>query len=209
MEFKNNGIVSNKVLNELDKFTLRFIKLLEKYADYVIVSGYVSIILGRSRASEDVDLLIPKLEQSKFTELFNFLLVNNYECANTSISNEAYKMLEDHAIRFFEKGKPIPNIEFKQISTDIQKYALKNRLKLIIKDEFLFISPLELQIAYKLSLMPDKGFEDISSDKDFEDAMHIYKTFNEKLNIEKLMYFINLLNVKKKWELLKNEANRN
>lgn len=209
MEFTNKEIISNKVLNELDKFTIRFVKHLEKYTDYVIVSGYVSIVLGRSRASEDIDLLIPKTNQSKFTELFNYLLENNYECANTSIPEEAYRMLEQHAIRFFEKSKPIPNIEFKQINTEIQKYALENKIKLILKNTILFISPLELQIAYKLSLISAKDFDEISSDKDFEDALHIYKTFKEKLDIEKLIYFINLLKVNKKWEMLKDESNRN
>ena len=64
-------IYTNKVLNELDKFTIEFISILEKYTPYVIVSGYVSILLGRSRASEDVDLLIPLMSFDKFSFLIN------------------------------------------------------------------------------------------------------------------------------------------
>ena len=51
----------NKVLNELDKFVIEFVNILEKHVGYVIVSGYVSILLGRARASEDVDLLVPEM----------------------------------------------------------------------------------------------------------------------------------------------------
>jgi len=54
MEYYNEKgeIKINKELNNLDKFVLDFISLLE---EYVIVSGYVSILLRRSRATEDVD----------------------------------------------------------------------------------------------------------------------------------------------------------
>ena len=51
-------IILDKELNELDKYVLEFIKILEKHVDYVIISGYVSILLGRSRSTEDIDLFI-------------------------------------------------------------------------------------------------------------------------------------------------------
>lgn len=58
MEFvTERKIKLGKSLSELDKFVLRFIRIVEKYVDYVIISGYVVILLGRSRATEDVDLL--------------------------------------------------------------------------------------------------------------------------------------------------------
>lgn len=45
--------------------------------------------------------------------------------------------------------------------------------------------------------------DEISSDKDFEDAKHLYETFKEKLNKEKLINYIKLFKVENKWELLK------
>ena len=38
-------------------------------------------------------------------------------------------MLSEHAIRFFEKGSPIPNIEFKIIKTELEEYAFNNKIK--------------------------------------------------------------------------------
>jgi hypothetical protein len=38
----------NRELSDLDRFALKFITILEKHTTYVIVSGYVSILLGRS-----------------------------------------------------------------------------------------------------------------------------------------------------------------
>lgn len=183
---------SSRILSELDEFVIKFTKILEKYTDYVIVSGYVSIVLGRSRATEDVDLLIPKMQKEKFVELFNFLLNNGYECANTSIPEEAFSMLNDFAIRFYEEKKPIPNIEFKQIKTDLDKYSFENRIRLRLPNYILFLSPLELQIAYKLYLSSEKF------DKDIEDARHIYKMFKGNINKEALLLFLRKLNIEEK-----------
>ena len=45
----------DRELNELDLFVLDFVKVLEKHARYVLISGYVALLFGRSRTTEDVD----------------------------------------------------------------------------------------------------------------------------------------------------------
>ncbi|MBU5688714.1 MAG: hypothetical protein KQA41_00585 [Candidatus Aenigmarchaeota archaeon] len=57
---KNRIFLKNKKINNLDKFVIKFVKILEKYTRYVIVSGYVSILFGRSRATEDIDIIVEK-----------------------------------------------------------------------------------------------------------------------------------------------------
>lgn len=148
-------IYSDKLINELDKFAIGFINILEKFTDYVIVSGYVSIVLGRTRASEDVGVLIPKMNFDKFYRLFDELNKNNFECLNSYDVKEAFEIWHQHAIRFSKERMPILNIEFKMITNKIQEDAFENKIKLILKDEVLYISPLELQVAYKLSLMAE------------------------------------------------------
>jgi len=54
------------ILSNLDKFVLEFIKVLEQHVDYVIISGYVSIVLGRTRITEDIDVFIKKFLKSNF-----------------------------------------------------------------------------------------------------------------------------------------------
>jgi len=49
VEVKDDKIVMDKELNNLDLFTLDFIRILEKYGTYALVSGYVAILFGRSR----------------------------------------------------------------------------------------------------------------------------------------------------------------
>lgn len=180
----------SKKNNELDTFVLDFVELLK---DYVIVSGYVSILTGRSRSTEDIDLLIHSLNFEEFEEYWKKFEKAGFECLNTSKENEAFDMLKDHAIRFARKGKPIPNMEFKVITNDVQKYSLNHKIKVILGHKEMFISPFEMQIAYKLFL---------GSEKDLEDAKHIYVLFKEKLNNNELLNLLNKLNVTDKFQLI-------
>jgi hypothetical protein len=203
-DVQKGEIYSNKIVNELDNFVIDFIKILDKNEiKYVIVSGYVSIVLGRTRASEDVDLLIPKINFDEFCKIFNSLKDNNFECLNTYIIKEAFEEWHDYAIRFSRIGRPTPNMEFKMITNKIQEEAFEKKIKLFFGDNLLYISPLELQIAYKLSIIGKGDFEEISSDKDFEDAKHIYEYFKDKLNKERLSYYIHLLKAEEMWKWLK------
>lgn len=190
----------DRELNELDKFVFDFCRLLK---DYVIVSGYVSILFGRSRATEDVDLLIPRMSKEEFEGLWIKIYKNGFECINTSDFNEAFEMLKEHAIRFFFKNKkPVPNIEFKFIKRDLDEYSFKNKIRVMIKKDILFVSPIELQIAFKLFLASEGRDDEIGSDKDIEDARHLYKIFRDKINKEEMSYFINKLDVGKKLKWL-------
>ena len=184
-------IIVKRKLNKLDEFVLDFVGSLESY---VIVSGYVSILLGRSRATEDIDLLIPKIGFSDFQRLWKKLNEEDFECLNTYDVKEAHEMLDEFAIRFSRKGKAIPNMEFKMISNDLQKYSFDKKIKVVIEDKILYISPLEMQITYKLLL---------GSNKDLEDAKHIYELFKEKLDKDELTYLVNELKVKDNFEKIK------
>jgi len=186
-------ITLNREFNELDKFVIDFCSILE---EYVIVSGYVSILFGRSRATEDVDLLVPCLDENKFNLLWERIENAGFECLNTQDITEAFQMLKENAIRFSRKNKPLPNIEFKLIKNDIDKYSFKNKLKVNLKRGSLFISPIEMQIAYKLWLA--KG----GNEKDIEDSKHLYELFKEKLNKLELTKLVKELKVEKEFKII-------
>ncbi|USZ73518.1 hypothetical protein [Natronosalvus halobius] len=88
--------------------------------------------------------------------------------------DEMYSMLsEGNRIWIAEEGEMYPNFEIWFVSTDVKREALT-----ITSDEGqIEISPLELQIAYKLRLAQAS---DSLSGKDFEDALHLYFTFEER-----------------------------
>ena len=193
IEYIDNKIVLEKELNDLDLFTLDFTNILNKLnIKYVIVSGYVAILFGRSRGSEDVDLIIENMDYSKFNELWTELYTK-FECIlvdTPKIAYDDYLKLKDR-LRFAKADTFIPNMEVKTPSTDIENWVLTNSIEVNLNKNKLFISSFELQIAYKLYL---------GSEKDIEDARYLYKLFSDRLDQNKLSEFINLLEVKNKFE---------
>lgn len=193
-EYKRNKIVFNRELSNLDKLVLKFVRILDKEkVEYVIISGYIAILFGRSRGTEDVDLFIEEMPFARFESFWKALEKEGFECINVFSPKEAYKeFLKDKtSIRFAEKGDFIPNFELKFPQTKYNQYSMKHKIKVLLNNVRLNTSEIELQIAFKLNL---------GSDKDFEDARHLYKVFKEFLDINLLKTQIKELNVENEAE---------
>ena len=186
---KGSIILKNKSLSELDKFVIYFVNVLNDHFKYVIVSGYVAILFGRSRGTEDVDILTEKLTKSKF---YNFVdeIEGTYDFLNPENKEGLYEMLgENLGIRISKKNEIIPNIEFKFIKNKVEEFVLENRLKILLNDNLLYISPIEIQLAYKLYL---------GSEKDIMDAAYLYELFQENIIRSEVEYWANYFNVQDK-----------
>jgi len=195
MEFKKDkeGYILDKELNGLDKFAINFVKVLNKLKiNYVIISGYVSILLGRSRASEDIDMFIEELTYEDFLKLWAELL-NKFKCLNTEDSKEAYEdfLKVGDSIRFSLPDSPIPNMEIEFPNSDNAKWILLNKIKVILNQNVLEISKLEQQIAYKLVL---------GSEKDIEDAKYIYDLMIKELDLKLLFDLLRRFNKLKEFK---------
>ncbi|MDD5144464.1 hypothetical protein [Methanoregula sp.] len=166
--------LSEKVLTSLDRFVLDFTRILEQKTDYVIVSGYVAILFGRSRGTEDVDILIPPLDEDIFGQLHHALITGGYEFLNAEDARGLFDMLTGGmGIRIARKDQCIPNIELKFLKDDVDQYVFRNRTGVTIPGASFFISPIDIQIAYKLYL---------GSDKDIEDAVYLWEIFKSDLD---------------------------
>jgi hypothetical protein len=169
---------NEKRITLLDRFVLDFLRVLEPRTPYVIVSGYVAILFGRSRGTEDVDILIPRLEEDTFTGLHNALICEGYEFLNAEEVDGLYDMLSQKmGIRVAKTDQIIPNIELKFLKDDIDQSVFQNRVEVVLPDAHMFISPLEIQIAYKIYL---------GSPKDIEDALFLHEIFKEHLDMSHL-----------------------
>ena len=137
MEFEyTRDIISieNKVLTKLDEFVLDFLDVLEKYCSYVIISGYLSILFGRARGTEDVDIFIEHVDKKIFVSFYKELIKDNYYFLNPEDENGLYEMLtENLGIRAAKKDTIIPNIEMKYIKDDIDRFTLEKRVKIILR----------------------------------------------------------------------------
>lgn len=180
----------------MDKLVIRFTRVLDRLGvDYVIISGYIAILFGRSRNTEDVDLFISQMPPEKFTALWNALEAEGFECIITSDPQNAYNdYLQDKlALRFAVKGTLEPNFEVKFPKTDLNRYSLENKVVVEIGRQRLNTSRMELQIAFKLYL---------GSDKDIEDAVHLWELFKSHLDKKLLRAFAERLKVTGKLQLL-------
>lgn len=184
-------ITFEKNLNKLDKFVIDFTNILNSLSiNYVIVSGYVAILFGRNRSSEDIDIIIDHIDKELFFKLFNKINLK-FECINTSDINSAFDdyLNKDSSIRFAYKKSFIPNMEIKFKKDLFDDYSLKEKIEITLNKNKFYISPLEIQIMYKLFL---------GSEKDIEDARFLYKRFEKNIDELKLNEFKNKLNIKNK-----------
>ncbi len=187
IEFKNKKIRLKRDITDLDKFVFEMIKIIEKHTKYVIISGYIAILFGRTRGTEDIDIFIEKIDFETFEKMFDNLIENDMWCINGSNKKTMFKLLEDNlAIRFAKKDTVIPNFEIKFIKDIYSKYSLENKIKVILDGEELYTSLLEMQIPYKLEL---------GSEKDLEDATHLYVLFEKYLDMKKMKEIAKMLKV--------------
>jgi hypothetical protein len=184
---KGKLFMNNKVISDLDTFVLDFIQILKHYTEYVIVSGYISILLGRARGTEDIDILIPPLIKKKFFMFYEKLIEKKYVILNPENEYGLYSMLEDGlGIRIAGRDTVIPNIELKFIKNEFDFFSFKNKLQIIMDSKNLYIPPFELQIPYKLYL---------GSPKDIEDALYLWDLSKNHVNKEIMQEFMQTLQV--------------
>ncbi len=182
IRFIKERIEFEKEINSLDRLTIDFSSVLNKLSiKYVIVSGYVSILFGRNRSSEDIDLILEKTPLVKFKELWNEL-EKKFECINAESLESAYNnyLMHDNSVRFSRKGNYIPNIEIKFPKLELDFWTLRNSKEVLFNGNKVFISPIEIQIPFKLFL---------GSEKDIEDAKYLYNIFKDNLDINLLKEF--------------------
>jgi hypothetical protein len=174
-ELKDNKLRFNRESSDLDELVISFVALLDKTGiKYVIISGYVAILFGRSRTTEDVDIFIEKTDFGTFGRFFDEFERNGYWLLNGNGKEDAFDTLNELlSIRVAKKNDAIPNFEIKFPKKDTDFVSLNQSLEVVINDKHIRISPFEVQIPFKVWL---------GSDKDIEDAAHIYELFNEKLN---------------------------
>ena len=191
VDLKKKEIKLSKTLTFYDDFVIEFISILNSLKiKYVIISGYVVLLFGRPRLTEDIDIFLEDLDESRLKQLFE-VLQKDYWIMNAS-SFDAAKNFYNHkdAWRVSKKNEIFPNMEVKRLKSDFDYISLNNSIKVTLNEKFdILISPLELQIAYKLYL---------GSSKDLEDARYLNDLFKDKLDNNLLESYARELKIKLK-----------
>lgn len=165
--------------NILDKLCEEFCAIVEKHCKYIVVSGFLAIASGRTRGTEDIDMIIERLNFNKFKLLFKDLAKNNFVCMQSSDAEEVYSYLKDNiSVRFTWKDKELPEMEVKFAKDLLDEYQLKNKVKLELTCLDIWFSNVNVNIAFKEELL--------KSPKDLEDARHLRIVYSEQVNEEEI-----------------------
>ncbi len=186
----------DRELSNLDRFALDFTKVLRDYVDYVIVAGYVSILLGRSRVTEDIDVFIKKMPFEQFSQLYKKLKETGFWCINAEDEKEVFSYLnEGLAVRFSYEGVGVPNFEVKFPKDKLDEKVFEDSVTVFFPNDKIVISSLERNITFKRYFL--------GSDKDIEDAIHLEELFKNKLDKEKINKIKELIKARRKWKTKK------
>jgi hypothetical protein len=153
--------------NILDDFCNKFCKVLERHCKYIIVSDFVAISSGRTRGTEDIDIIIEKLDERRFIKLHTELIKAGFVCMQSDDPDYIYdKYLNDKvSVRYTFDDIPVPEIELMFTKDVLDEMQLKSRIKLPITGLDLWFSDINFNIAFKEIYL--------GSDKDIEDARHL------------------------------------
>src|SRR5659263_710987 len=116
----------------LDAFAEDFVHVVQKHTKYIIVSGFVAIAHGRSRGTEDIDLIIERIGKDEFKEMHNI-----------------------------RKGHFLPEMELKLARDELDEYQIRTRKKLPLTGLDIYFSSIEMNIAFKEELLrSEKDIDD-------------------------------------------------
>lgn len=165
--------------NILDRFCEEFCAIVEKHCKYIVVSGFLAIASGRTRGTEDIDMIIERIDFDKFKMLFQDLTTKSFACMQSSDAEEVYSYLKDNiSVRFTWKEKALPEMEVKFAKDVLDEYQLKNRVKLELTGLNIWFSNVNVNIAFKEELL--------KSPKDLEDAKHLRIVYAEQVKEEEI-----------------------
>lgn len=167
---KGNKLKIDKKITKLDGFVLETVRIVSKYADYVIIGGYISIFFGRARATEDIDIFIKKIDFGRFSGMFDEFNSKGFEF-NIEDKKALYNDYLAHGlpINVWRKNLPLLRLEIKFALKESQKKAFENPFTALFEGKQLMFAGIESQIAYKRYIL--------KSEKDLEDARHLELVF--------------------------------
>ena len=196
VELADRGLVVDREPNRLDELAVGFSEVLSRLdIDHVFVAGYVAILAGRSRSTEDIDVFVERCSAERINELVAELEREGYWGPAMPLSETYGNLSKGTNIWVAPDGEMTPHLEVKFPSDEFDNASLANAVDAHVGGHTVPIGPLELQIAYKLSL---------GSRTDLEDAAHLYTLFGETLSRDRLETWVERLDVEDRYERLTN-----
>ena len=195
MEFTDEGVVIDKPPSDLDRLMLEVGDVLDAVGiEYSVVSDYVAVLFGRSRATEYIDVITERFDEGTADELAKRLREAGYWGSAMPLDDLHETLADDLPARIAEEGHRVPNVELKFASDESDRISLDNAISVRLGRETLRVGSLEFQIAYKL---------DMGAQKDYEDAVYLHEVAEPSLNRTALEKYVTKLGVEDEYEQLR------
>jgi hypothetical protein len=194
MEFTDEGVVIDKPPSDLDRLMLEVGGILDDVdIEYSVVSGYVAVLFGRSRATEDIDVITERFDDRTADELAERLQDAGYWGSAMPLEDLHDTLADDLPVRVAEDGHRVPNVELKFASDEYDRISLDDAISVRLGDQTLRVGSLEFQIAYKL---------DMGAPRDYEDALYLHEVAGPSLNRTALERYVTKLEVEDEYDQL-------
>lgn len=162
-------------MNLLERFTRHFATIVDRHVEYLICSSFVAISHERSRGTEDIEMIISRIDFNEFLKLHEDLVKEGFECIQSSNANEIYTyLIRNDSVRYVYSGSYLPEMEVKFVKDNLDLFQMNTRKKLPLSGLDLWFSSVEVNIAFKEELL--------KSDKDMEDAKHLRVIYSGSLD---------------------------
>ncbi len=179
----------------VDRLALDFCSVLgASKVRYALVSGYVAILLGRNRLSEDIDLFAERIPLARF-EALHARLTQRFECLTPGSPRRLYDSYldagpESTSVRYARPGTFAPNVEMKLVQKPIHHYSVSRRLPVEVNGQRVYIGPLEMGIVYKVKM---------GTEKDIADARWVYDRTKDRIDRRELKRLMEELDAHAGW----------
>lgn len=194
VELRDGTLIVDRAPNGLDSLAFECSSLFSTHGiEHVFVAGYVVVLTGRARATQDIDVIVEPTDEDVLDAVAAELDDRGFWGPAMPLDEMSSMLPRGDNIWIARDGEMTPHLEVKFASDQFDRASLRNALTARVGDETIPIGPLELQIAYKLYL---------GTQTDFEDALHLYTLFEESLRTEQLEDWVERLGVETEYERL-------
>lgn len=190
-----DGVLSvSREPTQLDELAIGFSRVLDQLGiDHVFVAGYVAFLAGRARSTAAVDVLIEPLDEPTAAAVATKLTTEGYWGLTVPLDAIHGLLVNDDPTWITPADQVAPQLKLRPAQDALDRAALSHAITADIGGDVLPISPLELQIAYMLSL---------GSQTDLEDAVYLHTLFAETLTSAQLEAWVERLGVEATYEQL-------
>lgn len=194
MEFRDGEIHIEKPSNDLDLLLLDVADALNDVGvSYAAVSGYVAVLFGHARATEDIDVIVEPFDESTARALADELDDAGFWGPAMPLDELHSTLADGLPVRIAREENRVPSVEVKFATDQYDHGSLEKSVDVVLPDGTVRIGSPELQIAYKLGM---------GAQKDYEDAVYLYTILEPTLNTSRLEAYVRRLDVQTEYDRL-------